>query len=624
MPEAAGALASAYEHHSAGRLAEAERLYRQLLTDEPDGVETLHLLGMLCHQTGRSDEAVRLLQRAVALAPDVALYRTNLAGVLGQLGRPREALEHLEYATRLRPDFAEAHTNYGVALETLGRLREAAEAHLRAIRLRPDFAEAHSNLGNVFQRLGALGTAVEAYRTAIRLNGDACAQAHTNLGLALCELGRADAAIASFRRAVELSPGSHKILSQLLFPLHYTHGDDPEVMCREHLEWARRHAAGIEPMPPPGDVDRDPDRRLRIGYVSADFRRHPVTRFVESVMAHHDRRAFEVVCYDDAANPDETTQRLRGYGDTWRDVNKLTNAELAALVRRDRVDILVDLAGHIANYRLPAFARNPAPVQVTYQGYPNTTGLSAIEYRITDSLLDPPGLTDRYHAEKLIRIDPCCWAYHPDDAPDVNELPALKSGHVTFAAMNRLSKVTPEVAGAWAQILREVPGSRLMVLAGVNGSREPLVYELFETAGVPRDRLDLVARVPRQEYMNLYGRADVALDTFPYNGHTTTCDSLFMGVPVVSMAGRTHVARMGLSINAALGLERTLVAHSLPDYVKFAIEIVKDLSQLQRLRIDLRRRFLASAWCDQVGVTTKLEAAFREMWRHYAGAEEKN
>src|SRR6185503_13109431 len=183
------------------------------------------------------------------------------------------------------------------------------------------------------------------------------------------------------------------------------------------------------------DVDRDPDRRLRIGYLSADFRRHPVTRFVESVMANHDRRAFDIICYDDAAIPDETNLRLRSYGDTWRDVNKLTDAELAALVRRHRVDILIDLAGHIANYRLPVFARKPAPVQVTYQGYPNTTGLSQIDYRITDSLIDPPGLTERYHAEKLVRIDPCCWAYHPDDdAPDVNELPALTSGHVTFAA----------------------------------------------------------------------------------------------------------------------------------------------------------------------------------------------
>jgi protein O-GlcNAc transferase len=553
MPPA-DTLDAALEHHRAGRLAEAEVAYRHLLADEPNDPSALHLLGMLLHQTGRNTEALDLLDRSVRLAPHAAHFRSNLAGVLGRLGRTDDAVLHLREVVRLQPDFAQGHNNLGVALESLGRLDEAAEVLRRAICLRPDYPEAHNNLGNVLLKRGPLSEAVECYRIALRLR-PGYAEAHGNLASALGELGRVDEALEQHRRVVELRPDWPHAGSGLLFTLHYRHGDEPQRMYEEHARWGERHARPLYPAHPQFTADRAPDRRLRVGYVSPDFRLHPVTRFFEPILEHHDRAKFDVFCYSDEANADAVTRRLRRYpGNTWRDITGSSDEEVANAVRRDSIDILVDLTGHMANHRLLAFARRPAPVQVTYLGYPNTTGVGTIDYRITDSLHDPPGQTERYHVERLVRLDPCCWCYRPDDdSTDVNDLPALASGRVTFACLNKLIKVTPQMVGLWGRILDAVPGSRLMMLAGM-AHDDVTVRDSFERHGISRDRLRLVPRLPRDQYLRLYHDLDIALDTFPYNGHTTTIDGLWMGVPTVTLAGRTHVSRAGLDVLTQVNL----------------------------------------------------------------------
>jgi predicted O-linked N-acetylglucosamine transferase (SPINDLY family) len=435
------ALDAALHSHRAGRLAEAERAYRAVLRREPDHVEAIHLLGMLCHQTGRNDAALDLLRRSVERSPSTAHFRSNLAAVLGRLGRPAEAVVHLREVVRLQPRFPQGHNNLGVALESLDRLDEASAALREALRLKGDYAEAHNNLGNVLRKRGPVAEAVACYRAALALRPD-YPEAHGNLAAALGELGRTEDALSHHQRVMSLRPDWPQAHSDYLFALHYLHGDDPQRMLQEHVRWAERHARPLYPPSPPDRNGSAAGRRIRVGYVSPDFRAHPVSRFFEPLLEHHDRARFEVFCYSDAVRPDAVTLRLRGLsGTTWRETVGMPDASLADLVRREGIDVLVDLTGHMAANRLLVFARRSAPVQVSFLGYPNTTGVRTIDYRITDSLHDPPGATEPFHTERLVRLDPCCWCYRPDgESPGVNDLPARTSGRVTFACLNKLIK----------------------------------------------------------------------------------------------------------------------------------------------------------------------------------------
>ncbi len=613
-------LETAIQLHGAGRLAEAEVAYLQILRARPDEVNALHLLGMVYHQTGRNDQALPLLRRAVQLAPAAAQFHSNLAGVLGKLGRPAEAVPHLRAAIRLQPELAVAHNNLGVALEALGALPEAAATLRNAIRIRRDYAEAFNNLGNVLQKLGPISEAVSAYRRAISLRPD-YPEAYGNLAAALGELGQMDEAFACYSKVIELRPEWPAAESALLFALHYRHGNDPRMMYDRHAAWARRHAEPLYGEAGGYENVADPARRLRVGYVSQHFRAHPVSRFFEPILRSHDREQVEVFCFADVSDPDAVTDRLKVRADVWREVAGLTDGQLADLVRADRIDVLVDLAGHMAAHRLTVFARKPAPVQVSYIGYPDTTGLATMDYRVTDSLHDPPGLTESYHTEELLRLDPCCWCYAPDDeGPPVAPLPALSAGFVTFASLNRLVKGSPETISLWGEILSKVLQSRLVLLVGPQGEKDPTVYRLMERHGVPPERLRLVGRLPRRQYLDFYHTADIALDTFPYNGHTTTLDALWMGVPTVSLAGGTHVSRAGLSVLSAVGLAERLVASSPEDYVNKAAALANDLPRLAELRAGLRERVVRSPLRNEVHLTASLESLYRRAWTRWCSS----
>lgn len=615
-------LPRALEHHRMGRVSLAESLYRELLVADPNDPNALHLMGLLLSQTGRAEEAVSLLVRSVQASPDVAHFRSNLASVLGKLGRLAEAAEHLRRAVRLQPDLAEGHNNLGVALESLGQLEEAMRCYHEALRLRPAYAECHANLGNVFQKTGPRHLAIQAYENALAIRPD-YRQAQVNLAGALAELGRLDEAIAWYRRASELRPHDPRPHSGLIFTLHNHPDLTPRELFDEHLAWAQRHARPFYPPEPFYPNDPSPQRRLRIGYVSGCFHAHPVTRFFEPILASHDRSGFDVVCYSDVARADAVTDRLMSYGHGWVNVRGQSDERVAARIRQDAIDILVDLHGHMPEHRLLVFARKPAPVQVTYLGYPDTTGLATMDFRITDSQHDPAGLTEHYHTEQLVRLDPCCWCYRPDtDGPDVNGLPALRDGRITFAVLNRLAKVTSPMMRLWSQVLQRTPGSRLMVLLGPGAGDESIVRDLFAAHDIARDRLVLVGRTARAQYLAQYHSVDVALDTFPYNGHTTTCDALWMGVPVVTLVGRTHVARAGLSVLGAVGLER--LACRTPDaYVGTAVALAQDVRALARLRETLRARMKASPLCDARVLTTRLEAAYRRVWLQWCGHHDR-
>ena len=575
------ALAIAVQHHRAGRLQAAEQMYRQILQAEPNHADAIHLLGVIAHQMGRHAAAVEYIARAIKLKGNVA-------------------------------DF---HNNLGAALKGLVKLDEAIACYRRALQLNPDYVEAHNNLGIALNDQGKLDEAVIACRRALELNAD-YAEAHNNLGVALTGQGNLDEAVACYRRALALKPDYAKAHSNLVYAQIFCPGYDARTLYEEHGQWNRRHAAPLAAFIPPHHNDRSPDRRVRIGYISPDFREHVVGRNLLPLFRAHDRQRFEICCYADVHCRDEITARFQGYADTWNDTTGLTDVQLAARIREDGIDILVDLTLHLAHNRLLVFARKPAPVQVTFAGYPGTTGLTTIDYRLTDPYLDPPGLYDQYYSEESIRLPDTFWCYDPLESESaVNALPATEKGYITFGCLNNFCKVNCEVLKLWAQVLKAVAGARLMLLAG-EGMHRQQTLDVLAAEGVVGDRVTFVAKKPRPEYLRNYHDIDIGLDTIPYNGHTTSLDSFWMGVPVVTLVGSTVVGRAGFCQLMNLGLPE-LIADGPEQFVRIAAEWAQDLSRLSALRASLRARMRASPLMDAPRFARNVEAAYRDMWRRW-------
>jgi predicted O-linked N-acetylglucosamine transferase (SPINDLY family) len=705
-------------HHQAGRLAEAQKVYRQILAQQPEHAEALHLLGVLARQSGHSDAAVRLIRQAIRLKPDhaaahgnlgnalkdlgqldeaVVCYRQairlmpdhadahcNLGNALKDLGQLDEAIASYRHAIRLKPDFAEAQNNLGSALKGMGRFEEAVAAYRHAIRLKPDLPEAHNNLGNALQGKGQLKEAIVSYRRAIGLKPDYTdahynlgialkgigqmeeavtslrqairlkpdfadahynlgnalrgpgqldaavtayrhairiapdyAKAHSNLGNVLKDKGQLDEAIACFRQAVRAQPDLAKAHSNLVLALLYHPGYDAKMIYEELRRWNQRHAEPLKKLIQPHPNDRDPTRQLRIGYISADFYDHVSAFFLLPLFRHHDRRQFEVFCYDaQGAHYDKVTRQMQDQVQHWRKIDKLTDTQVAGLVRQDQIDILVDLKLHTADNRLGVFAEKPAPVQATWLGYPGTTGLDAIDYRLTDPCLDPPGFDDACYSERSIHLSDTFWCYDPlTNEPAVNAPPCLETGFVTFGCLNNLCKVNEQVLQLWVRVLKTTDRSRLMMLCPKGSHRQPLL-EMLQREGIQLDRIELVANLPRAQYLDLYHRIDVGLDTFPYNGHTTSLDSFWMGVPIITLVGQTVVGRAGVSQLTNLGLTE-LIAHTPDQYVQLAAALASDLPRLAELRRTLRQRMQASPLMDAPRFARNIETAYREMWRKW-------
>lgn len=569
--------AFALEHHRAGRLAEAEKGYRAILTLEPEHADSLHLLGVLALQTGNLDAALALVQRAVDLRPDAPACRNNLGQVLERLGRDDEAARCYEAAIELDPGYAEAHNNLGLIRHRHDRLTEADALYRKAIELDERYAEPHTNRGNLLKDGGEIGAALDCYR-----------------------------------RAIELRPDLSALHSNLLLAVHYDPGYSPADLCREHRAWAERHAAPLETARRPHENAREPDRRLRIGYVSGDFREHAVARFLLPLLQHHDRRQIEVFAYSDVTRPDAVTDEVRQHVDRWRDVATLSDDRLADLVREDAIDVLVDLAAHSAHNRLLTFARKPAPVAITYLAYCSTTGVGAIDYRVTDRFLDPPEQPSHY-TETSIHLPHCYWCYAAPVVESAFAATERCAGPPTFGCLNNFAKVSDVTLGLWTRLLRRVPGARLLVYARAEGHRNR-VRRALRAAGIDESRAAFVGHQSLADYLETYRLIDVALDPHPYGGGTTTCDALWMGVPVVSLAGRTAVSRAGTTLLSNVGLER-LVARSEEAYVELAAALIQDSSELARLRQTLRRRLEDSPVMDTARFTADLEAAFRTVWR---------
>jgi protein O-GlcNAc transferase len=644
----------ARQHHAEGRLAQAEALYRQFLQMDPNHAEALGLLGMLYLQLNRPSDAAVILIRAVAADPQSADYQFNLGLALSATERWSEAISAFEKAIVLRPENAAAHNglgtalratgeltqavaayrkavelkpdgsgywnNLGIALETLGQSAEAVDAFHRALALKPDYAEGLSNLGNALWMEGRPEQAAEACRRAISIQSR-LPDAWNNLGNSLRDCGRIDEATQAYARAVELAPRNAGFGSNLIYALHFQPDQDLTEVFRRHVEWNDRHAAPLAAQIRRHENDRTPDRRLRVGYVSPDFHDHSVAYFLHAQYEHHDPAGFELFAYADVARPDPVTVRLRKSVENWRNVIGLPDATLADMIRNDRIDILVDLAGHTAHNRLLAFARKPAPVQITHIGYPYSTGMTAMDYRFTDEHADPAGMTERFHSEKVVRLPNTFLCFSPPgDSPDVGPLPRSRAGHVTFGSFNSLAKISATTIDLWAKILLAIPGSRLLIksIGGLaeEGPRK-LLLARFAAAGVQADRIDLREKIAATAgHLQLYNEIDIALDTFPYHGTKTTCDALWMGVPVISLAGPTHPSRVGVTLLSNVGLSH-LVARTPEEYVAKAVQLARDPAALAPMRSGLRKQMSESPLCNGKEFARNVEAAYRRLWIDY-------
>jgi predicted O-linked N-acetylglucosamine transferase (SPINDLY family) len=554
--------------------------YRQALSHHPRDLEALFGLAVLLHQAGALDEARPLYEQALKLAPGNTSLLQNLAAVIFAQGRTAEAIPHLQQMVRLEPQSAEHWSLLAGVLQQEARLAEAVEAQRQAISRHPQDSRAFSGLGN-----------------------------------ALTDIGRFDEAVAAYRRAIAINPDYFDARSNLLMTLHSIEG----VSAADILQEAKAYGARLPVRPTPAFANvRATERPLRVGYVCADFRVHPVGFFLERVLASHDRGQVETFLYSDTLFTDAQTERLRGGASGWRPIVGKTDDEVARVIAADRIDILVDLAGHTGSNRLVLFGMRAAPVQACWLGYFGTTGVPAMDYVIGDDVVLPPS-DDASFTETAVRLPApyLCWSPPREDVA-IAPVPGLGRGAVTFGCFNNRAKITGEVVAVWARILQQVPNSNLFLKSwslADESNRDGLI-QAFAAHGVTGDRLIFEGLTPRAEGLAAYNRVDIALDPFPFGGCTTTADTLWMGVPVVTVAGSRWSGRMSQTILKAVGLE-DWVAADIDGYVEMAVRAAGDLAALAPLREALRDRVAASPFCDGPAFTKNLEAAYRQMWRDW-------
>jgi len=576
------ALANALRDH--GDVAAAIGHYQRALVFEPDGFEAHHNLAAALHRLNRLDEAVIHYRLAIALNPDADLAHNNLGAIFRTLNMPDEAAEQFRRALAINPDCFQAHLNFAELLHKDGD-SQAAIAHLhKTLALQPNYSEAWNNLAGLHK-----------------------------------ELGDWDEAVRCYRRALELQPDFAWAHSNLLLGMQYQDAITERELFEESRRYQKAHAAA---MIEPHDNDPDPERRLRIGYVSPDFRAHVVSWFLGPLFRAHDKRTVELFGYADVIKPDGVTDRLRSCCDHWRASDTLSDEDLARRIRADRIDVLIELTGHTARNRLPMLALKPAPVQISWLGYPGTTGLDAIDYRLTDAVADPEGDADRWHSETLIRLPGGFHCFHPPPGlPDVavGPLPAAATGQVTFGSFNNLNKVNETTIRLWAGVLRRVPDALLLIKARAlaDPSQRDRLLQRFQHDGVAAERLKPMGHLPDlAQNLALYNAVDIALDTFPYCGTTTTCDALWMGVPLVTLSGHRHAARVGASLLTHVGLPE-LVAADAAEFADIAAALATDRDRLAILRAGLRQRFQTSPLYDAKGFAAKIEQTYRTLWRRW-------
>lgn len=641
-------LQMAVEHHQAGRLSQAEHMYRQVLQREPNQADALHLLGQLHLQQGNVESAVELISQAIKVEPSREHYHFNLGNAQLAAGCLEEAARSYRQALQIKPDYVEAQVNLGNAFQAQGRLDEAIASYQQALLLKPDFAEAYCNLGNIFQAQGLrdeaiacfrqtllirpdyadgynnLGAALQAqcrldeavacYRQALLITPDFI-EAYCNLGNVLQVQGKLDEAVASYRQALLIKPNYHEAHSNLIFTMDQMVGNDIATLQSERRRWSGRYADGLYGVPVFSNAPV-PERRLRIGYVSADFRHHSASGVFGTMLTCFDPAAFDIFAYSNSVIEDEHTRFFQKSVTCWRKISGLTDADAAELIRKDEIDILVDLSGYTAGNRLLVFARKPAPIQITAWGYIGGTGMKAMDVFFADSVVVPPEEKPLY-AEEVRYLPNVISAYFSNPFPGINDLPA-KGRELTFGSFNRLCKISAEAYQVWARVLQAIPGSRMLlktVELDSPGTRA-LVLERFSHAGIDPARIALYGNTTWAEHMAAFNQIDLSLDPFPHGGGVTTLEGLMMGVPVVTLRWPTIPGRLSASILTTLGLT-DWIAESPEQYVEIAVEKAQNLTALAELRQQLRPHFMASIIGDTAAYARVVEQEYRKLWREW-------
>ena len=642
-------LAAWQSRFRAGNIAESEQLARKLASDYPGAGKAWQLLGASLLAQGRTSEALPVLRHASSLAPNDWSIWDNLAIVLQrqadfagaaqafraslrlapgeasvwsnasanelEAGHPAEALSLAREAIRLAPGMAVAHLNAGNALSASGLRAEAEAAFVRALSIQPDFAQALLSLGREQGLLGRFADAIETTRRALAI-APVYADAHVNLASYLNSLGDVASAATHYRRALALKPDLIGAWSGDLYcMLHDEHLSAGELAAAhrkfgEHME-APWRASWVRHANAP-----DPDRRLRLGFVSGDLRDHPVARFLEPVWRLLDREKFELFAYDVQPAHDATSARLRGLAAHWTNAAAMPDSQLDASIRGDRIDILFDLSGHTAGGRLAVFARRPAPIQISWIGYPFSTGLSAIDYRLVDRVAAPPGRFDELFTERLAYLPFMSVFDRPPNLPEVLEPPCLEQGRLTFGSFNRINKLANRTVALWARLLKRLPTARLLIGALPSQDVAAELRRRFAGAGIEEERLLLRQRVGLAEYLDLHGEVDVLLDTLPFSSGTTANFALWMGVPTLTLAGDSMAQRLGASRMAAAGLN-AFIAESENEYVGRAVEWAGKPEELARIRARLRQHMEAASATQPIELTRALEHRLHEMWRRW-------
>ncbi|KAE8726658.1 putative UDP-N-acetylglucosamine--peptide N-acetylglucosaminyltransferase SPINDLY [Hibiscus syriacus] len=618
-----------------GRLADAAVSYQKALRADPSykpAAECLSIvltdLGTSLKLAGNTQEGIQKYYEALKIDPHYSPAYYNLGVVYSELMQYDTALSCYEKAALERPMYAEAYCNMGVIYKDRDNLDKAVECYQAifdscplALSIKPNFSQSLNNLGVVYTVQGKMDAAASMIEKAIIAN-PTYAEAYNNLGVLYRDAGNISMAVAAYEQCLKIDPDSRNAGQNRLLAMNYTNEGDDDKLFKAHRDWGRRFMR-LYPQYDSWDNPKDPDRPLVIGYVSPDYFTHSVSYFIEAPLIYHDYGKYQVVVYSAVVKADAKTNRFGEKvirkGGVWRDIYGIDEKKVASMVRDDKIDILVELTGHTANNKLGMMACRPAPVQVTWIGYPNTTGLPTIDYRITDSLADPPG-TKQMHVEELVRLPECFLCYTPSsEAGPVSPTPALSNGFITFGSFNNLAKITPKVLQVWARILCAVPNSRLVVKCKpfcCDSVRQKFLTTL-EQLGLESLRVDLLPLILlNHDHMQAYSLMDISLDTFPYAGTTTTCESLYMGVPCVTMSGSVHAHNVGVSLLSKVGLGH-LIAKNEDEYVQLALQLASDITALQNLRASLRDLMSKSPVCDGQNFISGLEVAYRSMWHRY-------
>ena len=596
---------------------EAIGCFKKIIKNQADNIDALNLVGDCLRQSGKFDDALHYFKKVLALNPSDPPVHANLAALFLQKGQPDQALLHAQKAEAHCGSNIQFLYHYGLILFALNKLHLAANQFKKVLNTDPDHYGAIINLSLIKMLLGDLKSA----ETMLLKQNKTFPNDYTillNLGFCNEQQGLIEKAIEYYKHAASTKDKNRlNAYSGQLFLHHYQWHNSPETLYKYHCQFSDQlEKKSVYPF---NMKAYSSQKKLNIGYVSPDFRKHPVGFFIHPILKHHDKASFHIFCYSNTQQIDGMTNEIKKLVYKWTDIRALSNDAICHAIHKDRIHILVDLSGHTTNNCLGVFGMKPAPVQVSYLGYPGTTGISQIDYRITDQWADPQG-NDKYYTEKLIRMPHCFLCYHPDpQSPSIANLPAQKNGWISFGSFNRMPKLNDHILDIWAQILKRLKKSRLFLKTKAFNDVEiqKRIKTFFYKRGVEENQLILLAHLPsREQHLSLYNQMDIALDTFPYHGTTTTCEALWMGVPVITLEGEAHVSRASVSILQSIGLQ-DFIAKNPDEYIEKAIQMGKNFNFLSQLRQQLRSIIGFSSLCKHQAFVSTLEHKYQWMWKQY-------